>query len=154
VSEELREVRLVGFPLRLHARSTEHHEELIREFQLLSLAPESAHTVPARLVALIDELTTAYAGMTVSPNASRDAALARGDESIDLVYAVTPSVAEACARLDVMLDEADRYCREGDRLLTLAAPSDVVALRRWQLAEFVSQLGGAAPTPWPAYAAV
>jgi hypothetical protein len=47
-----------------------------------------------------------------------------------------------------MLDEADAFCRGGD-LLMLATPDDQVAFRRWFLAEFVTQLGGGAPTPWP-----
>lgn len=150
---ELREVRLIGFPLALHQRSQEHHEELIREFQLLALDPTSAQTVPARLVALIEELTTTYAGFTSSPNAARDAALARGEESVDLVYSVPVAVGEAARVLDRMLDEADEYCRAGDRLLTLAAAPDTTALRHWQLSEFVAQLAGAAPTSWPAYVA-
>jgi len=51
-----------------------------------------------------------------------------------------------------MLDEADDYCRRGDHLLTLATPAEELRFRRWFVGEFVEQLGGAAPTPWPAYA--
>lgn len=145
---DLHEVRLLGFPLPLSARSQEHHEELIREFQLLALDADTPHTVPRRLVALVEELTTAYAGFSDAPNSARDAAHARGDETIDLTYRVPASVADACANLDAMLEEADDFCREGDRLLTLATPADAAALRHWQLSEFVNQIGGAEPTPW------
>ena len=51
-----------------------------------------------------------------------------------------------------MLDEADRYCRQGRHLLTLATPDDLLAYRRWYLREIAEQLAGAAPVPWPVYA--
>ena len=149
---ELGEVRLLGFPLAVHRRSQEHYEELMREFQLLALATTAAD-VPHRLVRLVEELTTAFAAFTDAPHAVREAARERGDESVDLVYRVPAGVADAAARLDVMLDEADRYCREGDRLLTMAAPADAVALRHWQLSEFSAQVAGAQPTPWSGWLA-
>lgn len=156
MSEELREVRLLGFPIPLYRRSTEHHEELIREFQLLAIDPPTAtpgHEVPARLLDLIAALTSDYAGLSDAPNAERDAAAARGDATVDLVFHVPASVADACVRLDAMLDEADEFCRAGDRLLTLATPPDAAALRKWYLGEFRAQLAGRPPTPWPAYEA-
>lgn len=145
---DLREVRLIGFPLALSARSQEHHEELMREFQLLALDPDAAHSVPHRLVLLIEDLTTSYAGFTDAPNAARDAAYERGDEVIDLTYRVPATVGEAALELNRMLDEADDFCRDSGRLLTLAAPADAAALRHWQLTEFAAQLDGAAPTSW------
>ena len=50
-----------------------------------------------------------------------------------------------------MLDEADAYCREGAHLLTVATPPEELRFRRWFISEFVVQVGGAAPTPWPDY---
>ncbi len=52
-----------------------------------------------------------------------------------------------------MLDEADAYCRQGSHLLTLQTPPDQRAFRTWFLAEFLSQLAGGPPTPWPEYTA-
>lgn len=150
---DLYEVRLIGFPLALYARAQEHHEELMREFQLLALDPEAAPSIPRRLVTLIDEVTTAYAAFTETPNAERDAAMARGDESIDLVYHVPASAAAAAAQLTRMLDEADEFCRDGDRLLTLASTPETAALRQWQLSEFTAQVEGATPTPWDEWVA-
>jgi len=146
---ELHEVRLLGFPLALYRRSQEHHEELMREFQLFALDTGSAQSVPQRLVMLIDELIVNYSGFTDAPNAERDAALDRGDESVDLAYVVPHAVADACVRLDAMLDEADEFCRRGERLLTLATPPDAAALRHWQLSEFPRQLAGHPPLSWP-----
>lgn len=153
---DLREVRLIGFPLALHARGTEHHEELMREFQLLAINPPTSspgHQVPQRLIDLIGELTQDYAGFTDAADNERDAARARGEETIDLVYHVPAVATEAVDRLDRMLDEADDFCRAGERLLTLATPPDCAAFRRWYLSEFRLQLGGAEATPWPVYAA-
>lgn len=144
---ELREVRLVGFPLAVFARSQEHYEELMREFQLLAIDPEPRKDTPRKLIDLVDELTRTYGGMNAGTEAARDAALERGEETIDLTFQVPPSVAEACVHLGQMLDAADEFCRE-DQLLTLAAPDEAVAFRRWYLAEFPAQLAGAAPTPW------
>lgn len=148
---DLREVRLVAFPLRVHQRATEHHEELMREFQLLAIAESNGDAVPARLVSLIAELTTSYSGVASAADAERDAALARGEDTLDLVYRVPPEAAEACRRLERMLDEADAFCR-AEQLLTLEAPPEAVAFRRWYLREFPAQLAGAEPTPWPAVA--
>ena len=145
---ELREVRLVSFPLRLHQVATEHHAELMREFQLLALDSQVTRDVPARLVDLVTELNAAYAGATEAVNAERDAALARGEEAVDLTYHVPEAVAEACVRLERMLDEADDFCRS-EQLLTLETPAEAAAFRRWYLREFTAQLAGAAPTPWP-----
>jgi hypothetical protein len=156
VSEALREVRLLAFPIPLYKRSTEHHEELIREFQLLAIDPPAStpgHEVPGRLLDLIAALTDEYAGFSDAPNADRDAAADRGDAEVDLVFRVPAGVGDACVRLDALLDEADEFCRAGDRLLTLATPADLAALRKWYLGEFPAQLAGRAPTPWPAYAA-
>lgn len=151
------EVRLVGFPLALHAQTVEHYEELMREFRLIAYGAEQPHSesysVPARLVDLVERVTDRYAGLTDAQDAERDAAYARGQERIDLVYRVPPSVAEASRDLVVMLEEADEFCRRGD-LLTLATPPPLVRFRRWYLGEFVRQIGGEPPCPWDEYAAV
>ena len=57
-------------------------------------------------------------------------------------------VAQACVDLLAILDELDAFCRHGD-LLTLMAPTEVVAYREWLLGEFVRQLrDGLPPHPW------
>lgn len=139
------EVRLLGFPLDVHARAVEHHEELLREFQLLAL--DESRDVPRRLAALVAEFVASYGSLGISAAAERDAARARGETTVDLTYHVPPALGEACDRLDRMFDEADAFCRQ-DRLLTLAADPEIAAFRHWSLGEFTAQIGGAAPTPW------
>ena len=149
-------VHLVGFPLRTYRVALEHNKELIREFSLIALSTvgDDPHpTVPARLLDLVDTVTRDFAGITDATDARRDEALEAGLEPIDLTYIVPPSTADASRRLAAILDEADEFCRSGDALLTLATPPEAKLFRDWYLDEFIRQLSGAAPTPWPQYAA-
>jgi hypothetical protein len=147
---EIVTVHLVGVPLDVHARSTEHTDELMREFTYLHSQADDpdAAEVPARLVRLIDELNARFGGFTAGTQSELDDAAARGDKSVDLTYRVPPDVKDACIRLDELLDEADRYCERGEHLLTLASSPEAVAYRKWFLSEFVAQTEGAAPRPW------
>ena len=143
-------IKLLELPVGIHAKSSEHSDELMREFTYIraqSTDPE-ATTVPAKLLDLVDELTGRYSGFTAGSQAELDAAVAAGVPSIDLEYVVPPEVAAACIHLGELLDAADDYCREGAVLLTLATPDDLLAYRRWFLEEFVRQANGDAPRPW------
>ncbi|MDQ1605348.1 MAG: hypothetical protein QOE01_3193 [Actinomycetota bacterium] len=142
------EVVFKRFPLRLAARSTEHHQDLFREFALLAVdSADASDTVPGRLLALIEALGRRYQPQTAHEE-EREQALARGEIEADLSIRVPASAGSAATALGEMLDEADEFCRAGD-LLTLAAPDDSVEFRRWYLGEIVGQLAGRAPTPWP-----
>jgi hypothetical protein len=145
-------VRLIDLPVALHAQASEHSDELMREFTYLraqSVDPD-APNVPSRLLDLVDELTGDYSGFTVGTQAELDGAIAEQRASIDLEYRVPSSVGPACVHLGELLDAADRYCREGEHLLTLATPDELVAYRRWFLEEFIRQAAGQAPRPWGA----
>jgi hypothetical protein len=144
-------VELRRFPLDVYLRATEHHEELMREFALLALAGADAHPLPRRLIDLMAELTARYAQTTAGPDAARDAAIERGDPEVDLVYHVPEEVRDAVLRLGDILDEADGFCRAGEHLLTLAAPPEALRFRKWYLGEFLRQLDGHPPTPWPQF---
>lgn len=147
---DLVEVRIVGFPLDVWARAAEHFAGLQREFALLTMPGGHGPEVPQRLLDLVASLTDRFATLTADNNDLRDAAAARGDDAVpELVYQVPAAVAEASLELARMLDEADAFCLEGDVLLTLATPPEAVAFRRWFLGEFVAQVNGMAPLPWP-----
>lgn len=151
MTPDLQEVRLIGVSIDAYRRSSEHHDELQREFALITEGrredTQGSDAVPARLLALIADLGARFSGFTAGPTAELRAAMARGDERIDLSYSLPAEVGPAASEFDRMLDEADAFCRSGD-LLTLATPPDVLAFRRWFLGEFVGQLAGAPPTPW------
>jgi len=101
------------------------------------------------LLELVGVLGSQYAATSAVPDAARDEALNRGDACIDLSYESPLQARGAADALLQMLDEADEYCRRGQSLLTLAAPADAVVFRRWWLGEFVRQMDGLPPTPWP-----
>jgi anti-anti-sigma factor len=144
------EVQLRSLPVAVVRRASEHSDALFREFRLmLERRPGEGRAIPGQLLALVDEMTTRYAGFTVGAEAELQAAYARGDEWIDLSYRLPDDAGDTIERLDALLDEADAYCQAGAELLTLAAPADTVAVRKWFLYEFVRQSAGKPPQPWP-----
>lgn len=153
MTDELVEIRLLELSIPAQLQASEHHDELFREFALIAArTPSEGHAVPVRLSRLIDELQTRFAGFTDATNRELEDAIAEGRPSVDLVFRVPPVVRQACLDLAALLDEAEAYCREGD-LLTLAPPRESVAYRDWFLGEFVRQVDGEQPLPWPDYAA-
>lgn len=155
---ELHEVRLIDVPVALHARSQERTAELIREMYLIEQArhqqqeaegPE--HELPRRLMQLIDALTGQYSGFTARQDSEMVDAIGRDLVAIEQVYRVPESVGDAALRLRDMLDEVDEYCRQGQHLLTLATPPELVRYRHWYLSEFANQLAGGSPTSWPEF---
>ncbi len=78
-------------------------------------------------------------------------AAARGSAELDLHYRVPAAVGPAARHLGELLDEADRYCTEGQHLLTLAAPEELVRLRWWFLDQFIEQPQGRPPVAWSDY---
>jgi anti-anti-sigma factor len=149
MTDELLSVRLLQLPVPLHTRASSHLSGLQREFELIRLNDENASSVPNRLRSLIDELDRDLGRVGEQPTAELDAAAERGDETIDLVYRLPATAADASQRLGDLLDEVDDYCRARGHLLTLVSPDDAVAYRRWFLGEFIRQIGGEDPVPWP-----
>jgi len=151
---ELCTVQLVDFPLPVYGRSLEHSTELMREFALIALRHREGESpvLPVRLLGLVDSLTRDYAGITDATDQRRDNALEAGLVSVDLTYVVPPSAAEACRALRAVFDEADEFCVSGDSLLTVATPPEALRFRNWYFDEFIAQIAGAEPTPWPEYA--
>lgn len=151
------EVHLLQFPVELWGRATEHSDALQREFALMSMGAEGdgdERPVPTRLLELVASLRSQYASATSTQEELLYSALDDGRAVLDdLVYRVPAQAAEASLQLDTMYDEADAYCREGQHLLTLTTPAELVAFRRWFLGEFVRQAQGQQPTPWPSHPA-
>lgn len=145
--DPLVDISLLRYPLRLGVRSSQHYEEVFREFALLAASqPQAPDSIPVRLLGLIDALGRRYARQQRHEE-ERDAAVRRGELTRDFVIQLPASAAGASSALDAMLDETDRFCRDGT-LLTLAAPADVVAFRRWYLTQVIDQVAGRPATPW------
>ena len=148
------EVHLLQVPVPLWAKAQQLTDELLREFALAASQADDAeaHHLPARLTRLIESLTTQFDGVSTEQEQQLFAAAAAGQDVIeDLAFQVPAIAAPASKHLGDMLDEADVYCREGQHLLTLAAPDDVVRFRRWYLWSFIAQIEGSAPVAWPDY---
>jgi hypothetical protein len=158
---DLVEVRVLRMPLPVSARSTQHFEELMREFALITLDSErdrestdSSRPVPERLLDVVAELTDEFAVFTAAVTAQREEAAARGDAEIDLTYHMPPSTVDAVRQLSALLEEVDDFCRSGQHLITLATPPESLAFRRWYLNEFIAQMErNEPPVPWPDYVA-
>jgi hypothetical protein len=150
--DQLCDVWMLRFPLDVYLRAQEHADGLIREFSLIAQdrAAGNGVDVPERLVSIVNELSAQYSGLSTDPDAKRDDAIERGEHSVDLHYRIPRVAASAIAHLGDIFDEADKYCHAGRHLLSLATPPESLQFRRWFLGEFVNQIGGAAPTPWPA----
>ena len=151
-------VQMLQLPVQVWAASQEHHDELLREFALMTAGLEDregdAQPVPVRLLRLVQELTARFGSASDEQEARLFAAAARGDEVMDVLEFWLPEAAgPACVELERLLDEADDYCRAGHHLLTLATPDELRVFRSWYLAQVRDQLSGAPAEPWPAYRA-
>jgi hypothetical protein len=145
------EVHLRQLPVRIWVQAQEQTEALLREFALITTGSQVVtHGVPARLLALMEDLDDRFAGLSVSQGQElRDAADAGKLVIEDLVYDVPEAALDAAVELEAMLDEADAYCAEGQHLLTVAAPAEVVRFRHWFLTQFVDQVAGKPAVAWP-----
>jgi hypothetical protein len=150
--DQLHDVHLLQVPVDVWSRTQEHTDELLREFALMSSDPAASTDVPARLTQLIEVLTATYSGVGNEQEAQLYAAVEAGDAQIDdLAFTVPVAAADACIVLGETLDAADEFCRSGQHLLTLATPNELQRFRRWYLTQFVDQIRGADPVPWPSY---
>src|SRR5947209_16596359 len=144
----LYEVHLLNVPLRLLAASREQHDEVMREFAMIALDEnfDSKHT-PARFIELIDILGRRYGAASARPDAEVDAALERGDSTIDLIYHVPDHVTDAADQLESLMAEADDFCRQR-QMLALERSKLLRDFADWYLEEFKRQIGGQQPRPW------
>ena len=148
---ELLPVHILQLPVAMHAQAQEHGEALRREFRLIAdqVRHHPGGSVPHRFLELVEALGMQYGGLNPESEDALDEAIRVGAACVDLTLWLPRAAGPACRDLAVILDDADAYCREGRLLLTLATPEPLVGYRRWYLDEFVRQLGGEPPRPWP-----
>jgi hypothetical protein len=142
-------VQLLNVPVRILAAGREHHDSLMREFRLLALGEiEGAH-VPARLAELTHTLGVRYASAANRPDAAVDAALDRGDDTVDLTYELPadPALTAGLLELDRLMTAADEFCRDQQLLAVERSPA-MIEFTRFYLDGFVSQLAGGDPVRW------
>jgi anti-sigma regulatory factor (Ser/Thr protein kinase) len=149
-AQELVPFAVLGLPLVVLSRTSEHYDGLFREFRLIADREKERATssVPVRLIQLIDDLGSRFSGFTGTQEEQLRQATAEGRETVDLEYRLPADAVPELSRLDGLLDEADAYCAAGRDLLTLSPTGEAVAFRKWMLDEFVRQGSGAAPIAW------
>ena len=140
-------VCLQGTPTALYRASEEHRQGLIREFVLMTINDPAPLAVPARLVALSEELSQRFAGPSAAVLDQVQAAERRGEAAVDLLLELPPGAARPLRALVELLEEADAFCAEG-AMLTVPATAEIRAFRRWSVGEVEAQLLGHPPTPW------
>lgn len=144
-------VRLLNFPLRVFLDVRERHDELMRELALLWLQSEqdgaTLARLPPRLAELVDLLGRRHGAAGERGHPARDAALARGEATVDLAFHVTSGAVTDLLRLIALLAEADAFCRDG-ALLTMPRPPLDRWFVDWYEDEFVRQRLGLPPSPW------
>ena len=150
MTDDLVSVRLIGIPVPLVLQAREHWDSLIRELAIIALdaRPSERSHVPNRLSAIARLLGREYAHLLTRDLDAVDAALESDEDTFDLSYDVPPAGRALCIELDGLLEEADAYCRD-EKLLTPSASAEIRAYRRWVYAEFIRQIDGEPPTPWP-----
>jgi hypothetical protein len=144
-------VVLIDFPIPLMQRAREQSEALVREFALIVHGALDADTrVPARLLELAADSERRYSGLNPHAEDIVDAAIARGDEYVDLELSVPYSFKQETLDAVPVLLEVEEYCRNGD-LLTLVTPDDLRRFWMWYLREFVRQIDGETPISWRSF---
>lgn len=139
-------IRLLDLPVQVFEQFRRRYRELRRELRLLSLAHGDDYPVArdfTEVSARAERERRQIQGLEKLDEAV-DAGLVR----VDLDYRVPPSTPNTMERLQVLLDKADKFCRE-QRLLVLSASPQQQALQRWYFSEFARQAAGEPPHPWP-----
>lgn len=141
-------VRLVAVPVRLALASDANLDDLIREFQVLTLAGGIHHSVPTPLISLIEQILDRYAEPRLAGREAARRAAAAGQRLFDFTAAVPPAVVPDMWHLTSVLDQVAAFCRQGT-LLSLAPSEELSAFRRWWVSEVERQVAGKPPTPCP-----
>jgi anti-sigma regulatory factor (Ser/Thr protein kinase) len=144
--ERLVTVRLLGMPVALFAQFRGWYAEIRRELRILGLVHGNEYPVTSEMVELT--LRVEQDRRLASGIERLDAAIAAGQQRVDLEYHVPPGAPETMHEMVEMLDRADRFCRE-HLLLTTAATEQLRRLWHWYGTEFSRQAGGEEPVPWP-----
>jgi hypothetical protein len=148
MDESMRRVVLVDFPVRHMQRAQEHGEALLREFALIVHGADDAEArIPASLLELAAESERRYSGLNPDAQLIVEAAIARGDEFVDLELEVPATFKDETIEAIPLLLEVEQYCVRGD-LLTLVPPADVREFWAWYLGEFIRQVDGGEPISW------
>jgi GAF domain-containing protein len=138
-------VRLGDVSTELLVAAKSHVDSVVRELTLAAGGADAGLTaeVPAPLAQLIEAVVTEFAEARGAIKRQAVAAARAGRPRTTLTLSLPLEAADAGERYLAALEEADSYARDA-RLLTLAAPAQHRAFRRWYVTSLVSALRYAA----------
>ena len=138
-------VELGDVPTDLLIAAKAHVDSLIRELTLSSVGAASgvSASLPTHLVELIHSVVTEFSEARDSIKRQALAAAERGDPRTTLSLSLPVDAADSGERYLAALTEADSHAL-ASRLLTLAAPPQHQAFRRWYVTSLVQLLRAAA----------
>jgi anti-sigma regulatory factor (Ser/Thr protein kinase) len=144
------EVCLAGLPVAVYLAAEEHHDALMREFNLLvAAAPGSISAErPDRLIVLAVALLASFGRDNEQRRMQVETARRAGRTTVDVIMTFPRGSGDQVLGVAGQLDEVDAIAVQG-RLLTPPAPEAVRRFRHWYSTEVVRQLAGFAPMPWP-----
>lgn len=138
-------VTLGDVPTDLLLSAKAHVDSVVRELTLSAAGAESGMSaaLPPHLAGLVHDVTHEWAEARQSIKRQAVAAAERGEQRTRLTLSLPAEAAEAGERYLAALEQADTYGR-ASRLLTLAAPPQHRAFRRWYVTALVDALRRAA----------
>lgn len=146
--DETVQVILLGVPPMVVQHYRKRWLELVREMHLVALADPSPQQEMARRFCaaaqtlhndlyVIERSTTGYAPALIEPGAE-----------VDAVFDVPRSLRQAFVDLRDLARELEAHWA-GGRLLFVHPGPQAAQLREWWVGEFIGQIDGEEPTPWP-----
>ncbi|KRF35006.1 ATPase [Nocardioides sp. Soil805] len=144
VSEDAREIRLLGVDLRLYSSLSRQYYELRRELRLLAVAHQDHYPLAADLSAMFASFERQIPG---DLHRAVRAARRNGARAVDVSMRMEPEASAIVSTMIEMFDLADAFCK-AERLLSLQRTPDQRSFHLWYLGEMVRQLAGEQPRSW------
>jgi hypothetical protein len=138
-----RDVRLLNVVVADFEATSQYHDELMRELQLI----QASGSADGRLADLTRTLVAEFSGFAPAIRDAVDEAADRGEQRVDIAVRVPADLRFWLVKFRDHFREIDVYC-QGGHLLTLGSPMVAVAFREWFLGQFISQLDGEEPSPY------
>jgi anti-sigma regulatory factor (Ser/Thr protein kinase) len=138
-------VVLRNLPAQLFAQLRRFHLELRRELRLLALSDPDRYPIAVAATAMFartDEERRVTSGVS-----RLDAAIGRGQLSVDLEYAVPASAPATMAEAFALMQECYRTLAD-EHLLAITPPDELRRLQAWYFGEFARQGRGEEPRAW------
>lgn len=134
-------VALGDVPTQLLLAAEEHVDSVVREMTLASSGAVSgvSAAVPASLARLVHDVVTEFAEARHAVKRQALTAAAHEQDRTELHLTLPAAAADAGQRYLSAMEAADSYARSS-RLLTLAAPPQHAAFRRWYVTALVDAL--------------